>query len=274
MANDSIMSMIAGFLPPSSGSPQPPPSAPPTRKRLPAAGGGTAGAGGNYGGPAAFRRQSAVVHMICFSKDRAFQLDQLLESSKTHLQLAQEKTRGCREESGGGARLRISVLYLASVAPADVGDTAAGSEAAPDGTPPASGTTGAQSSTCSSRTMEESYHIVRQRHPDVRFVRERPGEFCDQLCSLVGETGSDEGSGQKGDEHELGGQETFVMFAVDDMFFYRDFELPSALRLLSRGECLGCCFMEYAIYNIHTGSPAGHVFDDDWMQSTEGCDLR
>ena len=94
--------------------------------------------------------------------------------------------------------------------------------------------------------MQESYDLVHRRHPSVDFVRETPGGFCDQLSSLVRAApgviaGSEvvrgkeeEKAGEEEEEEEE--EERFVMFAVDDMFFYRDIDLPSALRLLSRGE--------------------------------------
>lgn len=232
MENGSIMSMIAGFLPPSS---TPPPSPPPPTSSSRSASTAAAGTHGDnvsaVGGGAAVLPRRRVVHMICFSKDRAFQLDQLLESSTRHLRLAQEEKAG--EEGAGtpAVQLRLSVLYLASSATAAA---ATGAEAGD-----------ALSSPRTGRTMQDSYDLVQRRHPGVRFVRERPGEFCDQLCSLVGEGSEEGGTGGTGDGFEGGAddEERFVLFAVDDMFFYRDFELPGALRLLARGEsnrCLWC----------------------------------
>lgn len=86
--------------------------------------------------------------------------------------------------------------------------------------------------------MQESYDLVQRRHPDVAFVRENPGGFCDQLSSLVRAAAgkvaeSEDAEGKEEKEEE---EESFVMFAVDDMFFYRDFGLPSALRLLATGK--------------------------------------
>lgn len=188
------------------------------------------------------------VHLICFSKDRAFQLDQLLESADRHLQLVEH---GGGEGDSGSApptvRLQMSVLYLTTDTAGGDGitaeDTAAPSprgagapedapvEKATEASSSPSPTHGAQNRR---RTMEESYSLVRRRHPGVKFVRERPGEFCDQLCSLLGE---DRRKGAKGREDEDRDSEAaaFVLFAVDDMFFYRDFELPGALSLLTRG---------------------------------------
>lgn len=264
MENGSLISMIAGFLPPASTTPSSPsPPAPLVSFRrsssidtagaygngnvmlLPAAGGDGAEAA-----TAVPRRR--VVHMICFSKNRAFQLDQLLESSKRHLRLVQEENERAGE---GGPRiqtpavhLRVSVLYLASSTTTAAAATAVGAstggkeqEAALSSSPPAG---------CGCRTMRDSYDLVKRRHPGVRFVRERPGEFCEQLCSLIcegqrgeesegavaaertGDDGFKEGDGEANDNDE----ENFVLFAVDDMFFYSDFKLPAALRLLTRGE--------------------------------------
>ncbi|CAN0498509.1 unnamed protein product, partial [Ectocarpus sp. 8 AP-2014] len=83
MEGGSILSMIAGFLPPSS---DPPPSAPssPPRRHSPTMSGRSSTAADDSGSscetPAdVAASRSAVpgrrlVHMICFSKDRAFQL--------------------------------------------------------------------------------------------------------------------------------------------------------------------------------------------------------
>lgn len=173
--------------------------------------------------------------MICFSKDRAFQLDQLLESSKRHLRLGRERGR----EGEALAQLSVSVLYVASAPSSHPPPETADEAAASQEVAAAAGFATAPALSGSGRTMEESYDIVRRRHPSVRFVRERPGEFCDQLCSLVREETGDPAPGSTGDGHK-GGEERFVLFAVDDMFFYRDFELPGALELLSTGECRGC----------------------------------
>lgn len=227
------MSMIAGYLPASS---DPPPAHNPTPTSTKP--GGTSAAGGSSAARGRATTCRRVVHMICFSKNRAFQLDQLLGSSKRHLQLVQEKGRDSEGEGQEPAQLRISVLYVASAArSSDAAPDMAGSgvgvvaeqevwPAGPESAPSPSG---------SDRTMEESYDIVRCRHPDVRFVRERPGEFCDQLCSLVREETGEPAPASTGDGHE-GREERFVLFAVDDMFFYRDFELPGALELLSTGD--------------------------------------
>lgn len=233
MADVSIMSMIAGFLPASS---DPPPTHNPTATSTKPTGATSAGSSSTAGhGGAATRRR--VVHMICFSKDRAFQLEQLLKSSKRHLRLVQEKTRESKGEGRERVQLCVSVLYVASAAPSPdaAPQTAAGVGAVAEDVVAAAGPEAAPSSSGSGRTMQESYDIVRRRHPDVRFVRERPGEFCGQLRSLVSEEMGDQAPGSTGDEHE-GGEERFVLFAVDDMFFYRDFELPGALKLLATGE--------------------------------------
>lgn len=232
MTDVSIMSMIAGFLPASS---DPPPHHNPTATSTtpsgPAAAAGSPLAG--HGGGATCRR---VVHMICFSKDRAFQLDQLLESSKRHLKLVQETRRKRAGEPQEPTQLRVSVLYVASAALSPgAALESAGEGVVHEEVVRAAGPETAPSSSGGCRTMEESYDIVRRRHPDVRFVRERSGEFCDQLCSLVREETGDPAPGTTGGECE-GREERFVLFAVDDMFFYRDFELPGALELLSTGD--------------------------------------
>lgn len=224
------MSMIAGFLPATS---DPPPPRNPTATSTKPSGASTAGSSSAAHGRTATGRQ--VVHMICFSKDRAFQLDQLLESSKRHLQLVQKKGCDSEEEGQEPAQLCISVLYVASAGPSpDAAPEAAGSSVVAEEVVGAAGPETAPSSPGSGRTMEESYDIVRRRHPDVRFVRERPGEFCGQLCSLVREETGEPAPASVG-EHETG-EERFVLFAVDDMFFSRDFELPGAFELLSTGD--------------------------------------
>ena len=86
--------------------------------------------------------------------------------------------------------------------------------------------------------MQESYDLVHRRHPDVVFVREKPGEFCDQLSSLVRAAAGNVAESEDAEGKEEEKEERFVMFAVDDMFFYRDFGLPSALGLLSTGKLL------------------------------------
>lgn len=266
MEGGSILSMIAGFLPPTAADPPPsqapnagppPPAAAASRKASPAAGRQKktctyADAGAYFD---AVEPRQRDVHMICFSKDRAFQLDQLLESAERHLRLGE---RGGRVEEGDSSsappsiQLHVSVLYLVSDPTAGggaAGDDAtapslpssrceagaledARAEKAREASPSPSPTHGARS-----RTMDESYSLVQRRHPSVKFLRERPGEFCDQLCSLLGE---DWGLAAKGrEEGEDGGEErgaAFVLFAVDDMFFYRDFDLPGALSVLARGE--------------------------------------
>ncbi|CAM9333384.1 unnamed protein product [Pylaiella littoralis] len=301
MENGSIMSMIAGFLPPasttqSSPSPPAPPSSsrrssldtahahrnekdsPPSSSRRssldtahahgnetvllpPAAGGDDAAAAGVP------RRR--VVHMICFSKNRAFQLDQLLESSMRHLLFAKEESgqggqEGARTKNPG-VQLRVSVLYLASgfSAATDLNvDVAAAAAAATRGKEKGAALSSSRSG-C--RTMQGSYDLVQQKHPGVRFVRERPGEFCKQLCSLVGEEQRGEetvaAGPMGGDGFEEGGEaadndvgETFVLFAVDDMFFYRDFELSAALRLLSRDSSTFCVHLR-----LHPGITWSHT---------------
>lgn len=93
--------------------------------------------------------------------------------------------------------------------------------------------------------MQESYDLVQQRHPSVTFVSETPGGFCDQLSSLVRAAPGEVAEVVGGKEEEEEGEERFVMFAVDDMFFYRDFCLSSALRLLGTGEL---CMSFWRIY--------------------------
>ena len=248
----SILDMIAGFMP--SG----PPEAPATAE----------GSGLSLSTPA---RTPAVgrthdemrrrdVHMICFSKDRAFQLDQLLESSSRHLLLADED-----QSSGIRVTLRTSVLFIVSppsAAAAAAAATSTTSTASTRATPVKpkvissqvvniggknsarlcgsvgsntagrSGALGEGNVSVSPvggpvRSMEDSYDMVRRRHPSVTFICEEPGRFCDQLLELV----------ESSKDRKQGGEaEAFVLFAVDDMFFYRDFGLPGALRLLSSGE--------------------------------------
>eukprot|EP00903_Cladosiphon_okamuranus_P010619 g10042.t1 len=276
MEDVSIMGMITGFLPTSADLPPPRnPTDASTERSGPAAGAASASASvsvsaaaaaaeatgsptAGHGGAATCRR---VVHMICFSKDRAFQLDQLLESSKRHLQFVHEMGRGCAGEPREPDQLRVSVLYVASAAPSP---DAAPSPGAPDtagkvGVPEevlrAAGPGAAPCSSGSGRTMEESYAIVRRRHPDVRFVRERPGEFCDQLRSLVREEAGDPAPETTGGAFE-GGEERFVLFAVDDMFFYHDFELPVALELLSTDPSTFCVHLR-----LHPGITWSHTSD-------------
>lgn len=83
--------------------------------------------------------------------------------------------------------------------------------------------------------MQESYDLVQRRHPGVTFVRENPGEFCDQLSSLVRAAAGKVAESEDVEGKEEEKEERFVLFAVDDMLFYRDFGLPSALRLLATG---------------------------------------
>lgn len=214
-----------------------------------------------------------VVHMVCFSKDRAFQLDQLLESAKRHLLLVIEGQE--MPTAAGRIILRISVLYtttatettradeeaIGSKEPLETTAVAVGT-AATAGSPEGNSSQGSEqqhhkedetnknkdnsdsdSATCpnkeafctpKNRTMQQSYDLVRRRHPGVKFVREEPGKFCDQLLKLVGGEGG--GGDGKGRREEDEGVERFVMFAVDDMFFYRDFGLLGALQLLSKGQ--------------------------------------
>lgn len=82
--------------------------------------------------------------------------------------------------------------------------------------------------------VQASYDLVIRRHPEVNFVRESPGQFADQLRELVrrSETGRF-GAAATGEECRRRGD--FVLFAVDDMFFYRDFEVADATRLLHEG---------------------------------------
>eukprot|EP00752_Nemacystus_decipiens_P002571 g2409.t1 len=255
MADVSIMSMIAGFLPAAS---DPPPPDDPTvtsaRQGRAAAAGSPCAAGHVRSSPTSRR----VVHMICFSKDRAFQLDQLLESSKRHLRLVQDKGDGCEGGRQEPAQLRISVLYVAGAAPSPDNEPETASKGgvgvvAEEATGPA-GPEAAPSSSASGRcTMEESYDIVRRRHPDVRFVRERAGGFCGQLRSLVREEAGEPTPPGTGGEHE-GREERFVLFAVDDMFFYRDFELPGALELLSADPSTFCVHLR-----LHPGITWSHT---------------
>lgn len=259
MEGGSLLSMIAGFLPPSS---DPLPSAPssPPRRPSPTMSGRASTAADDSGSscqtPAdAAAARSAVpgrrlVHMICFSKDRAFQLDQLLASASRHLCLAQEGGRQGGGEAGDDlvvtpVRLGVSVLYLATagvaagaaaaVTVAPVPRATAAPAAAAAAESPGEGAGRTRGSSSPHETMEESYDLVRRRHPNVRFLRERPGEFCTQLRSLVGEEWEESAKGGEGGHDEEGG-EAFVLFAVDDMFFYRDFGLHHAVRLLATGE--------------------------------------
>ncbi|CAN0087054.1 unnamed protein product, partial [Ectocarpus sp. 4 AP-2014] len=302
MEGGSILSMIAGFLPPSS---DPPPSAPssPPRRPSPTMSGRASTAADDSGSscqtPAyAAAARSAVpgrrlVHMICFSKDRAFQLDQLLASASRHLCLAQEGGRQGGGEAGDylvvpPVRLRVSVLYLATagvaagaaaaatVAPVPHATAAPAAAAADESPGEGEGRTIGSSSP--HETMEESYDLIRRRHPNVRFLRERLGEFCTQLRSLVGEEWEESAKEGEGGHDEEGG-EAFVLFAVDDMFFYRDFRLPDAVRLLATDPSVFCVHLRLhpGITWSHTaGSPCsvpllsptvGHV-----VQSQQGVD--
>lgn len=246
----SILGMIAGFMP--SG-----PPVPPTTKKIPDPRDAPLN---NASTTASDEERLRDVHMICFSKDRAFQLDQLLESANRHLLLTDED-----QVVRAPVTLRISVLYTFST-PSPVGSmtssTAAPATAARVVPTPAQAVDnhdeGVTSRCCSvadsipvrtndghgqttavsasgleglTRSMEASYDLVRQRHPAVTFIHEKPGLFCDQLLELVA-------NGEN--NHQQGGVERFVVFAVDDMLFYRDFNLPGALRLLSRGESSAC----------------------------------
>lgn len=203
-------------------------------------------------GPSSRKSPSASgVHLICFSKDRAFQLDQLLKSIKRHL-LAK-----------ASVSLRISVLYLTtgvlgkpdgckngngsgrhekSLAKDDKRDAVGGTETVlsvsgadykaltlNQKTAPAheclyldpDDQSRGDAPRAPESLMEDSYALVARRHQDVRFVRERQGEFCEQLEELVRE--------------ELTSDTSFVLFAVDDMFFYRDVDLSSATEALKQG---------------------------------------
>lgn len=248
----SILGMIAGFMP--SG-----PPVPPTTKKTP----DTRGAPLNNASTTATasdKERLRDVHMICFSKDRAFQLDQLLESANHHLLLTDED-----QVVGAPVTLRISVLYTFSTPPpvaSVTSSTAAAATAARVVPTPAQAVDnhdeGITARCCSvagsipvrtndghgqttaipasgpeglTRSMEDSYDLVRQRHPAVTFIHEKPGLFCDQLLELVA-------NGEN--NRQQGGVERFVVFAVDDMLFYRDFNLPGALRVLSRGESSAC----------------------------------
>ncbi|CAM9942030.1 unnamed protein product [Ascophyllum nodosum] len=233
----SILDMIAGFMP--SG----PPEAPATAE----------GSGLSLSTPA---RTPAVgrthdemrrrdVHMICFSKDRAFQLDQLLESSSRHLLLADED-----QSSGIRVTLHTSVLFIVSPPSAAAAAAAATSTTSTANTAGRSGALGEGNVSVSPvggpvRSMEDSYDMVRRRHPSVTFIREEPGRFCDQLLELV----------ESSKDRKQGGEaEAFVLFAVDDMFFYRDFGLPGALRLLSSDPSVFCAHLR-----LHPGITWSHT---------------
>lgn len=177
--------------------------------------------------------QKHVVHLICFSKDRAFQLDQCLASASRHLLV---------EGSPTELSLRVSVLYVATGGVAAAKTTAATDTTGTTATPTATAaeidhvqqrqkqpqrtaaTTvhGGDQAEKEAQDMLESYNLVRRRHPAVVFVQEQPGLFCDQLVQLLK------------DEQE--GEKNFVLFVVDDMFFYRDFDLSGAVGLLAKGE--------------------------------------
>ncbi|CAM9450282.1 unnamed protein product [Ectocarpus sp. 13 AM-2016] len=302
MEGGSILSMIAGFLPPSS---DPPPSAPsspphrpsPTMSARSSTAADDSGSSCQTPADAAASRSAApgrrLVHMICFSKDRAFQLDQLLASASRHLCLSQEGERQGGGEAGDDlvvppVRLRVSVLYLATAGVAAGAAAAATVAPVPRATAAPAATTAAESpgegggrtrgSSSPHETMEESYDLIRRRYPNVRFLRERPGEFCTQLRSLVGEEWEESVAEGKGGHNEEVG-EAFVLFAVDDMFFYRDFRLPDAVRLLATDPSVFCVHLRLhpGITWSHTaGSPCsvpplsptvGHV-----VQSQQGVD--
>lgn len=164
------------------------------------------------------------VHLICFSKDRAFQLDQLLKSVKRHV-LGRTVINA-----------RLSVLYLAT------GDGESSMDLVGkhlDRGVQNTSDTGAPHQKQQSRDqgktferiaprggqklyMEDSYALVAQRHQDVTFVKEQEGKFRRQLEGLV--------------QHKVAGETNFVLFVVDDMFFYRDFDVANAVDLLQNGE--------------------------------------
>lgn len=209
--------------------------------------------------------------MICFSKDRAFQLDQLLLSATRHLLLSgpsKEGDVGGDEETeksskiARGFELHVSVLYR--VSPTSRGSPVLTTAATAQKYPPEpcskvdSNSNNSRSSGSRSNrrnndqerspgpkhTMQESYDLVQKRHPCVSFVREKPGQFCDQLCELVQHVPRrDVLDHEIEEEHNINEQEEtcgrYVLFAVDDMFFYNDCSLPHATRLLEVGE-LSC----------------------------------
>lgn len=214
------------------------------------------------------------LHLICFSKNRAFQLDQLLQSAKRHLLGVGEV-----EDGEPAIMVRISVLYLVdSETKQKQSNARAHQNHPPSATTPkkqdasdshvndetlaatrgehkeinlVDGAQRAENQALSIRearaetSMHDSYDLVRRRHHDVKFVEERPGEFCDQLSALVRQGGAGQGADKvvaverESDwerEKESESTNSLVMFAVDDMFFYRDFDLHDAVRLLHNGK--------------------------------------
>lgn len=196
------------------------------------------------GVPEAARKH--VVHLICFSKDRAFQLDQFLASASRHLLVGR---------SGIELSLRVSVLYVATGGLTTAKTTASyttGTTATPAASTadidnvqqqpqPRSTVHGDDQAKKEAGDMLASYNLVRRRHPAVALVQEKPETFCDQLVELLKEAEGREEAGaetpadcKEGDEQQE--ENNFVLFAVDDMFFYQDYDLSGAVRLLAKGE--------------------------------------
>ncbi|CAM9326462.1 unnamed protein product [Phaeothamnion confervicola] len=117
------------------------------------------------------------VHLVAFSKDRAFQL---------HLFLSSLLQRVQRED----VSFQASVLYLASEADGEDPDFAA------------------------------SYARVAERHPNVAMVAERQGCFAEQLDNILQQ------------QHSNGAADSYIAFAVDDMVFFDDFDLRTAVDTL------------------------------------------
>ncbi|CAM9163920.1 unnamed protein product [Choristocarpus tenellus] len=184
----------------------------------------------------------SIVHLICFSKDRAFQLDQLLQSTSRHL-LSDE------------IYLRISILYVATGEALELSSHMVGSVSSEQHVDRQRGTgchdEGKLPNWNNVRgtrkwEMSDSYDFVRSVHPGVNFLREQKGGFYRQLRELIGD-----GRGE-------GGRNSFVLFAVDDMLFYDDFPLYKAVRILNTDLSVHCVHLRlnpHITWSHPAGSP-------------------
>jgi hypothetical protein len=141
----------------------------------------------------------SLVHAIIFSKDRAFQLQQLLMSLSLHTSHA-----------------RVSVLYTTS--PAKTRDEGGGEEA---------------------ECTDASYEDVKREFSGVNFVREIKGQFAEQFLQLLGSSGvycsgdvdSTAGTGESAAEDDVASP--FVMFLVDDIVIYDLIDVVAMVNLLT-----------------------------------------
>ncbi|CAM9623936.1 unnamed protein product, partial [Discosporangium mesarthrocarpum] len=165
-------------------------------------------------------RVSPLVHMVCFSKDRAFQLDQLLQSVSRHL-------------TTDGVLLKISVLY--AIEAGERIDRKEGLDSRRD------------EETDHGWSMSDSYNAVASLHRGVNFVREESGSFYSQLREIIKDPG-----GQGVD------RSAFVLFAVDDMFFYDHCPLLKATVLLDTDQSVSCVHLRLnpsITWSHTTGTP-------------------